>query len=996
MAGWLYVLFFLSGAAALVYEVLWVRSLGLVFGGSHLAVTTVLAVFMGGLALGGWLIGRAVDRHARPLRLYGLLELGIALSALGFAALVRLYPVLFVPLARLSEANPLWLSALRVVFAGAAMIVPTTLMGGTLPVLSRLAASRTGTLGGQLALLYGLNTLGAVTGTLLAGFVLLERLGARGTLWVAVAANAVIGLVALALAARPSGPAPAPRAAALAPVDAAAGADAEIAPRLALWGIGISGFCALGYEVLWTRVLCMVVGTSVFSFTIMLAAFLSGIALGSHAWVLLPRRVRAPEAGWRAPALTFAAIQALIGLAALATTYFLRALPLHAMQLQRALVPESGEFAARQGTSFLLSFGLMVVPAFFMGLAFPLAGVLHAAGRGAVGGAVGAVLAANTVGAILGAAGSGFVLIYLLGIERALEALSAVNGILALAVAAGCLGRARRRRALAAVAAAAGLAGLAVALAPERFGIWDRKFFAVFRNNQRGTFDTPERIRDALENTDVLYYREGINETISVIRPRASAQAFVVNGRSEATTHPEDVQCQRTLGHLPMLVHPRPRRVFVLGLGTGMTLGATSIHPDVEQVTLAEIEAGVFGAARTFGEFNHHVLDSPKLRVVHDDGRNFLRTTRETFDVITADPIHPWSGGASYLYTVEYFRAAAARLSPGGVTCQWLPIYELTPADVRSVVRTFAESFRHVALWLTYYDAELLGSDAPLAFDEEALARRLADPRIAADLAAVDMGTPRDFLSYMLAGDAGVRAFARGGALNTDDNLRLEFSAPRSQGIPELMAVNVEALAAHRESPLAYLVPAADPRAAAEREAFWRRTDAAAGAYHRAHVLVLARRLGDPELARLIAAVRTTAPDHAPTRFLQARLAAFAAATPRPIDAARFRVGDPGGRTGVLEITAVVMRVGTDRGVVMFVDNAARDVYGQRYEDAPDAELDARLAAIAGHVLGGLRGEYDAAGRAAASRGAAVPDRETTAARLRGRIAELIAAAPAR
>jgi len=987
----LYILFVVSGAAALVYEVVWARSLSLVFGGSHLAVTTVLAVFMGGLALGGWLLGRHVERVRSPLRLYGLLELGIALFAGVFALLMSVYPTIYAPLARLAGNDPLRLSLVRVGFAVAAMIVPTTLMGGTLPVLSRFVASRPQRLGRHLALLYGFNTLGAVVGTLAAGFVLLARFGVSRSLAIAMGANGVIGAVALVT---PESWLGGDREPAADDTEAGRREPTEAGPglpslpfRLTLWGIGISGACALGYEVLWTRVLSLVVGTSVYSFTIMLVAFLAGIGIGSQLEGLLARMVRGWDRHWQAPILGFGCAQLAIGVTALATSYALQSLPMQAMRLQRMLQADAGEFGARQGTSFLLAFGFMAVPAMFMGLAFPLAGAAHARWRGAVGGAVGEVLAFNTVGAILGAAGSGFALIYLFGIERSLQMLVIVNIGLGLAVLAS-IRRGRRTVVVAAGAVATMLA--AAAAASGSFGMWDRDFFAVFRNNQRTAFASAERTREAIANTDVLYYHEGINETISVIRPKGAAQAFIVNGRVEASTHKQDIQCQRTLGHLPMLAHPDPRRVFVLGLGTGMTLGATSIHPEVEQITLAEIERGVLPAARTFGEYNHHVLDNPKLRIVHNDGRNFLTTTRETFDVITADPIHPWSGGAAYLYTTEYFRTASEHLAPGGVICQWLPIYELTVEDVRSVIRTFSDNFEHVVLWLTFYDAELLGSNAPIVFDERRLAARFADERVAADLAMVQMGTPRKFLSYFVAGDGAIREFARGAVVNTDDNLWLEFSSPRSQGVARAMGRNVEALTAFRESLLGYSTPLNDPREEANRRAFWERAAPAARMADRVHVLALLARWNDPEFEELLSALRGRFPDYAPGRFLEGRYRFKLKRRPEPIKAMGFPVTDTERGVGELRITAVTQWVGEDRGVVMFVDNDAREIYGQLYLDELEVELDDRFAAIADRVFSALVADYS---RVAGSR---PPDAETTGELLRGAVQQALSEERAR
>jgi spermidine synthase len=605
--------------------------------------------------------------------------------------------------------------------------------------------------------------------------------------------------------------------------------------------------------------------------------------------------------------------------------------------------------------------------------------VVHARSRGKIGGAVGEVLAFNTVGAILGAAATGFVLIFLLGVERSLQVLIAINAGAGLVVLAAALAGAARRAAAGAAIAATVAVILALAILPHWGRMWDRKYFAIFRNNQRYAFETPAQIEDALRNTDVLYYHEGINETISVIQPKKAERAFIVNGRVEASTHIEDVQCQRTLGHLPMLAHPDPKRVFVLGTGTGMTLGAVALHPEVESITLAEIEPGVLGATRQFADYNGNALDAPQLRVVFNDGRNFLRTTREAFDVITADPIHPWSGGAAYLYTDEYWQVVASRLAPGGVVCQWLPIYELSVDDLKSVVATFAGRFRYVALWLTHYDAELLASQEPIVFDETRMdARIAASPGIASDLAFVDMGTARDFLAYMIAGDRGVRAFAEGGTINTDDNLWLEFSSPRSKGVVEHMGDNVTALGRHRESPLAYTVPLGDPAAEADRRAFWSRVDGLGTTYDEAHALGLWNRWNDAAFRDRLSALRSGFPEYAPARFLEREVRVFDRGTPVPVAAEIFPVTEADGSPSRIELTALTMLVGKGRGAVVVVDNARREVYAERYLDVPEPELQRELDAFARWMLAKLRAEYGAM-----TAHAGTPGRAAAAARLK-------------
>jgi spermidine synthase len=960
-------LFFLSGAAGLVYEVTWARSLGLVLGASHLAVTTVLAVYMGGQALGSTIFGKIADRSTRPLRLYGLLELGVAGSALGFLALMRIYPWLYPPIARVAPESGPWLTAVRAAFAVVAMIVPTTLMGGTLPVLTRLVAGRAGGVARQLSFLYAFNTAGAVAGTLAAGFVLIRALGVTATLLVAAGVSAAVGLASMLLADRTPAPEAEPSAEPAAPGEP--GEDpGGLVGSLTLLGIAVSGFCALGYEVLWTRMLTLVVGTSVYSFTVMLVAFLAGIGAGSHSFSM----VRRWAAGGRSAARAFGATQVLIGATALGVTVLMGRLPLIAGQLRGLLVWQgASEFAGRVATSLGAGLAFMFVPAFLMGLAFPLASAVWAARSRGVGEAVGRLLTANTVGAILGSAVSGFVLVYLLGIERSLQMLVIVNVGTGIALAASP--SSRRLATLAALATA--LALVARAALPGWGRAWDQQYFATYVNSSRSV-DTPEVARQRLADLEVLYYHEGVNETVSVVRSKGGEQSFLVNGRPEASTALMDVQLQRALGHVPMLLHPDPRRVFVLGTGTGMTLGAASIHPEVERLVLAEIEEGVLGVARTFAQWNSRVLEDPKLHVVIDDGRNYLATTREQFDVITADPIHPWSGGAGYLYTAEYFRALAARLAPGGIASQWLPLYELTTRDVRTVVRTFAGSFAHALVWLTYYDAVLVGSNDPIRIDEAALQRRMDVAAIRDDLSVVQMGTAEDLLSFFLMGSSGARAFGQGGDLNTDDSVVLEFSAPESQGVGELDGKNVAALSGARESLLPHLVPAAgevERRAQVER---WSRHLDAGRRFGEVHTRFLLGERDGPELEALLADLKARDPGYAPLRFLLGEKEFWARTEPALVQSVDFEVRTDRGR-GVLRLSAVRQYLGRRRVLVSVVDNARREIYGQRYLDGEYAQLDGEVARVVSEALAALR---EAADRVAPGAGGAPGEAELAAA----------------
>ena len=985
MIPFLYLLFFLSGAAALAYQVVWVRSLQLVFGGSHFAVTAVLSVFMAGLALGSHLIGKRVDALRRPLRLYGFLEIGIAVFAVLFLLLTEYYPYLYVPLAGVAEENTLYLSFLRVMFAVIAMIVPTTLMGGTLPILTKFASEHSQEAGEHVSFLYGFNTLGAMVGTLLAGFVLLPRFSVIGTSVIAIATNATIGLASIALSQRRgfsevegAGSSPDRRFVARESDQdnrARESAVPSVSVKLVLWGIGISGFCALGYEVLWTRVLSMVVGASVYSFTVMLVSFLAGIAFGSKAFGFFIRRFPGACGTPGRAVLFFGAVQVLIGLTALVVTYYIRDLPSHAIRIQNYLLGTGiSEFEIRQGANFAVAFSHMFVPALFMGVAFPLAGKIRADSRRSAGEAIGEVSVYNTIGAILGAAFSGFVLIYLFGIERSLQFLILINVGAGILIAASAW-----KRPVVTWGIAGGTAAIIAALAlhPGLWRMWDLKYFAIYRNNTREAFNTAFNMKDAMENTDVLYYAEGVQATVSAIKVKGGSQAFITNGRIEASNQKQELQCQYTLGHLPMLLNKNPKKVFVLGTGSGMTLGATSVHPEVEEIVLAEIEPKVLGVARTFSKYNHGVLDNPKLRAVFNDGRNYLMTTKKKFDVITADPIHPWFSGAGYLYTAEYFRLASAHLNPGGIACQWLPIYELSVDDLKCVVKTFSENFRYTMLWLTRNDAELVGSNDPIVIDEQDLERRIAAPGVLDDLKSIDMGSAEDFLAYFVMGTRGMRGFGEGGVLNTDDNLHLEFSAPMSMDVPTQVR-DASALYRYRESLLPYLLPAGGSAARKAQTERGERNFRAGGMYAIVHVLFLRGGSGTPGFAKVMGELERSYPEYAPVRFLKGEVRDQAAETPTLIRLENFSMLDDAGRRVTVEISAVKVRIGEERAAVVFVDNRNRKIFGQKYIDAKKNALEDSVSRYAEDVLANLKVCYEREATLAERKGRSFPPADAT------------------
>jgi spermidine synthase len=977
-------MFFFSGAAALIYQVVWVRSLSLVFGGTHLAVTTVLSVFMGGLALGSYLIGKHVDRLKKPLRFYGFLELGIAFFAFAFIGLMKIYPAVYIFLVNGVENSTFYLTTIRVSFAVLALIVPTALMGGTLPVLTRFISSHPKKLGTKLSLLYGFNTLGAVVGTAAAGFFLLRFFSVSTALYTAIALNTAIGIASILLqnkvaAVLSSFEEPTADEVVHASQDVIIDAQYQhrtitlLTLKLVLVGIGISGFCALGYEVLWTRILTLTIGTSVYGFSIMLIAFLTGIALGSESYGLFSKIFSQKENDATRLAFGFGLVQCCIGITALIVTFNIRDLPIHSIQLSSFFLSLGlGVFDARQWANLTLAFSYMIVPAFFMGLAFPMAGKVQTCFEKEVGRAVGNVLAYNTIGAIFGSAVSGFIMIYIFGIERSLQLLTIINIGFGLLVIASI----RDSRIVTGAVSGVTLAVLVFLIAmPQTFRMWDTKFFAIFQNNQVESYNSPARKQEAIANTDVLFYNEGVDSTISVIKPKGAHQGLLVNGKVVASSSLKDRQCQLTLAHLPMLMHKNPRKVLVVGLGTGMTLGATSIHPMVEDVTLAEIEPNVVGAARTFEKYNNSVLDDPKLKVVFNDGRNFLLTTKNKYDVITADPIHPWTQGSGYLYTAEYFKLASEHLLPDGIMCQWLPIYELSIDDLKSVVRTFSQNFKYTMTWMTQYDAEIIGSNSPIVINEEELERRIGYDPIAKDLRPVMMGSATDFLSYFVMGSAGMAAFGKDAVINTDDNLYLEFSTPISVG-KNLTGVNVAAISDHRESIIPYIVPAPDEAARLQQTTKWIINRKAAMLADRAHVLLLDNRYNTPQFRYFLSQMGQHYPQFSPGRFIRQEYEDEMLLIPVLVDSTPLVFQNNNGERTVVEISAVVARVSKDRAKIAFVDNGARKIFGQHYFSGPD--IDAHLDKCAQEVMEEIKATYIAEAQVSQAQGEVYPSSDAT------------------
>ena len=778
--------FLCSGATGLIYEVVWSRRLTLVFGVTVLAYSTVLAAFLGGLAAGSVIFGRLADRRTDGLRIYAMLEAGVGLLCFSTPWLFALVERAYVHV-HPSLAGHVW--ALRVVrfgLASAVMFVPTALMGGTLPVLSRAVVRRLGEVGTEVSALYGINTLGAVLGATAAGFLLLPTVGLKGSIYLAAVVNLAIALLAYSVYLTQaqqlgtSSRTTAAQATALIPRGSPAAslelpeAESAVSPAAyagLLVAYGFSGAAALIYEVVWTRILSLAFGTSTYAFSGMLAAFLAGLALGSivaagRRWSLIDRL--------REPLVWFGVIEVAIAASVTFLTPALDRMPFVFLWLFQGIGPR---FWVLQAAEVSFAFLVMLPPAALMGFAFPLVTRIATERIGVLGRRLSAVYASNTLGTVVGSFAAGFVLIPLLGARYALAVGVALNGLVGLAYLAASF---TRRRALAGVGfgmAAVSLAGWLVL--PD----WNK---AVLSSGAYlyASFFAGRDAKALMEDKEILHYRDALTAAISVTRvqPPGLAKPLIslqINGKTDASTG--DLSTQILFAHLPTLLVSQPRSSLVIGLASGCTLGALELHPEFRQIDCVEIEPDMVRVTDFFREWNHDCMKDSRVRMYLDDARNFVLVTKAQYEVLTSEPSNPWISGVANLFTREHFALCREHLAPNGIFCQWIPIYNLAPEDLRCIVATFRDVFPNSSLWIfpsLPSDAYLIATPSPLKIDIVDLARRAARPKVRADLVASGVTDIWDLLSGYLLGPATMEALSRGARLNTDDFPLLEFSSP--------------------------------------------------------------------------------------------------------------------------------------------------------------------------------------------------------------------------
>ncbi len=756
----LLLLFFLSGASALIYEVLWVRQLTLVFGNTVQAASTVLAAFMGGLALGSFAIGRWLDCSGKnPLRVYAILECGIGIFALLFPVFLLAATPIYRAVYQATDGGGILLVVVRFLLCSLYLILPSALMGATLPTLGKAIVSNDEQIGRQLGALYAVNTFGGVAGTLCCGFWLIPSFGALTTTLFAVFLNIAIGAAAWWLARRQQE--------ASLPILSTSQKNEPLTSeaKLVLVAYFVSGLVALGLEVVWVRLLLLIFGSTTYAFSVMLAVFLAGIALGSAIAQRSVDRLRAPVP-------VFGIVLLCCGISTMILTRQVDWMAqFYLAQLSHSGLHWLGDTRAK----IMLSVLVMGLPTIFFGATFPIVARMNISKTQTLGGNIGRIYAANTLGAIVGSLMGGFVLLPLLGMQMTIVVLAIGLAMIGVTLVISSEAWSFKRRATTAIIFVASSAIVAATQQP-----WSRKVLSagVYMSPQMYLRNNVSALTQELTDDLVPYYAEGKTATVSVFIKDGIVKSFRVDGKPEISNIAGDRRIGRILGHLPMLLHARPREIFNLGLGGGLTVAGLAAHP-IERIDVAEFEPLVVNCARYFARENNRVLDDSRLRLIFNDGRNHLLLVNRHYDVLTSDPLEPIVAGAASLFTREHFLAAKARLAPGGLICQWIPLYEMDTFHFHSIIKTFSFVFPHVSVWFTGTDVIMIGSLQPLEIDFDRLALRMRQPKIQRDLADVGLDNPHRLLGTFLFELSPKSVFEDQVPLNTDNNPYIEFSTPK-------------------------------------------------------------------------------------------------------------------------------------------------------------------------------------------------------------------------
>ncbi len=799
-------LFLVSGAAGLVYEVTWTRAFGVVFGNTVFAVSTVLTAFMLGLACGSWLFGRIADRSSRPLKLFALLEVGIGVYAFAFPTILATTDLFYRWFFQSFHPSFYPLTFVRFAMSVVMLLIPTALMGGTLPVLSKLwanspdkkEASEAG-IGKSAGLLYSVNTFGAVAGSFLSGYLLIRILGVSNTVYLAASANILVGALSFILSLFTDKPIEKKRKHSVRKPKPAkrSSAESEVIIEQAgrkrtivLAAVSVAGFCALALEVLWTRVLLFVLGTSVYAFACMLTCFILGIALGSYlcSRVFLARIKNCMFA--------LGVVEFLVGLSVLGSVPLLGMLwYIDHILTQKVL---AGPFWKEVAAHFIDASVVLLVPTVLMGMVFPIAVKICATSWKAAGKRIGEVYACNTMGCVIGSFAAGFVMVPLLGLRDSFLLVIAVQLSLAVVV----IFFSEKHRMVLGVSAAV-VSVVAIVISVQSI---PRDVFLKTMN----TYHYP---------SEVIYIKDNATGTVTVHDLPDGDRLIAVDGVDVAGMDLMLRTTQKLQGYVPLLMHKDPQKVLQIGFGSGETSGV-GLAFGVEDYRIVDICPGVFEAGKFFEEINRGSYKDPRLRKIIMDGKNYVKLTDEKFDIIMNDSTYPGTTGSSALYTYDHFMQCREQLRDGGILSCWIPL-DLRGEDLQLIFRTFQEVMPHCCLWMANNclnkHAVLVGSASGLQIDFQRAGKLVEQPDISSDLAIINIHSVYDFLDCFIVDEGGLRRIGGTGPLNTDDRPRLEFGAAIKREEEGCLITAMKWLSREHCSVLPYLVKLGDTEAESQQ-----------------------------------------------------------------------------------------------------------------------------------------------------------------------------------
>ncbi len=764
-------LFILSGICGLIYEVAWSKYLALFIGSTAWSHMIVLATYMGGLALGAFYLGGYSDKVSNQLKLYGLLEVGIGIYCLAYPFIIEIVGNLFIHTATSfgDGANKGGILTLKFLLSFITLILPTFLMGGTLPILTKFFTRRINDSGKDVAVLYYINSFGAVIGTGLAGFFLIRKYGVESTVWIAALVNIVIGLAAIVVSKSFRNIIPEKTSTAN-KEDTNPQIYSTTAIRIAIYTALASGFIAMLYELAWIRLLSNILGSTTYSFTVMLIAFISGIAIGSLIVSFMIKKIKN--------------LVAFLALCQFGTAFSMilmlplyERLPYFLTRLSAQIPNRPENFSTFLTYEFLFCFLIMLVPTIFSGMSLPVASRIANNDMKVLGKSIGGIFSINTIGSVAGTLITSLVLIPLLGIKSTLEIGVLLNGVLGLII----LMKARVSSQL--------KMGFAITFVLFAVGYkvfipnWNQNFLisGVFRTlYTQGVPSYSELKKQQNEGQKILWHKEGINANVAIRESKFGdtiQKTLVINGKADASSV-ADLNTQILLGQIPLMLVPNSGDALVIGLGSGITCGSVLRHP-VKSLDVVEIASEVVECNHFFARENNNFMADPRVKIYIDDAITQLKTSSKKYDYIISEPSNPWIAGISNLYSVEFFNICKARLNPNGVLTQWFHTYDVNNDIFRLVLSTISSVFPHVSIWkASDADIIILASSNPLSIDFDAMELKINQPKIAQDLSRIKIFDVPTFLStQVISARNNPYAYTKS-EVNNADKSPLEFLAP--------------------------------------------------------------------------------------------------------------------------------------------------------------------------------------------------------------------------